>query len=86
MNREYIKRYDPDSNRWTRQHIYGEGVMTDVFKSIGKKVFGTTMKEAAKSASKKAVMTAADKTGQYVGKKAGDKIVSLLQGNKKKPK
>ena len=30
---EFKKKYDPDLGRYTRQHIYGEGVM-DVFKSI----------------------------------------------------
>ena len=38
---EFKKRYDPELGRFTRQHIYGEGVM-DVFKNIGSKVFGHT--------------------------------------------
>ena len=28
------KKYDPELGRYTKQHIYGEGVM-DVFKSFG---------------------------------------------------
>ena len=44
---EFKKRYDPDLGRFTRQHIYGEGVM-DVFKNIGAKVFGQTLKKAEK--------------------------------------
>ena len=32
-------RLDPELGRYTRQHIYGEGI-TDVFKSFGKKIFG----------------------------------------------
>ena len=54
---------------------YGEGI-TDVFKAVGNKLFG----KAAKSAATKAATT----TGEYAGKKAGYKIVELL--NKKKTK
>ena len=70
-------RLDPELGRYTRQHIYGEGMM-DVFKSVGKKIFGKTMKKAAKRGAKKAMTAAATKTGEHVGKKAGDKIVQLL--------
>ena len=78
---EFKKRYDPESGRFTRQHIYGEGVM-DVFKNISAKVFGQTLKKAAKTAASKAVTTAATKTGEHVGKKAGDKIISMLSKSK----
>ena len=78
---EFKKRYDPELGRFTRQHIYGEGVM-DVFKNIGAKVFGHTLKKAAKTAATKAVTTAATKTGEHVGKKAGDKIISMLSKSK----
>ena len=74
---EFKKRYDPELGRFTRQHIYGEGVM-DVFKNIGAKVIGQTLKKAAKTAASKAVTTAATKTGEHVGKKAGDKIIQML--------
>ena len=74
---EFKKRYDPELGRFTRQHIYGEGVM-DVFKNIGLKVIGQTLKKAAKTAAAKAVTTAATKTGEHVGKKAGDKIIQML--------
>ena len=57
-------RFDPELGRYTRQHIYGEGMM-DVFKSFGSKLFGKTMKKAAKKG---------------VEKKAGDKIVQMLGG------
>ena len=77
---EYKKKLDPELGRYTRQHIYGEGMM-DVFKSVGKKIFGKTMKKAAK----KAVTTAATKTGEHAGKKAGDKIVQMLSKEKAKP-
>ena len=55
---EFKTRYDPELGRFTRQHIYGEGVM-DVFKNIGAKVIGQTLKKAAKTAASKAVTTAA---------------------------
>ena len=74
---EFKKRYDPELGRFTRQHIYGEGVM-DVFKNIGANVIGQTIKKAAKTAASKAVTTAATKTGEHVGKKAGDKIIQML--------
>ena len=78
---EFKYKYDPELGRFTRQHIYGEGVM-DVFKNIGAKVFGQTLKKAAKIAASKAVTTAATKTGEHVGKKAGDKIIVMLSKSK----
>ena len=78
---EFKKRYDPELERFTRQHIYGEGVM-DVFKNIGAKVFGQTLKKAAKTAANKAITTAATKTGEHIGKKAGDEIFSMLTKSK----
>ena len=77
---------DPELGRYTRQHIYGEGMM-DVFKSFGSKLFGKTMKKAAKKGVEKAVTAAATKTGEHVGKKAGDKIVQMLSkgASPKKP-
>ena len=74
---DFKKKYDPDLGRFTRQHIYGEGVM-DVFKNFGSKVIGQTLKKAAKTAATKAVTTAATKTGERVGEKAGDKIIKFL--------
>ena len=74
---EFKKKLDPELGRYTKQHIYGEGIM-DVFKSFGKKITGQTMKKAAKKGIEKAMTTAATKTGEHVGKKAGDKIVQML--------
>ena len=75
---EYKKRYDPDLAKYVKKHVHsGEihgGALTDILKSV----FGKTMKEAAKTAGKKALETAATKTGEHVGKKAGDKIIQLL--------
>ena len=70
---EYKKRFDPELGRFTNKHVYGEGI-TDVLESFGSKLFGKTVKSAAK----KAVTAAATKTGEYAGKKAGDKIVQML--------
>ena len=74
---ELKKRYDPDLDAYVTKHIYGEGI-SDVFKSIGRKIFGKTVKKVAKTAAKKA----ATATGEYAGNKAGDKIVELLSKNK----
>ena len=82
---EFKMRFDPELGKYTRQHIYGEGI-TDVFKSFGSKLFGKTMKKAAKKGVEKAVTTAAAKTGEHVGKKAGDKIVQMLNKSNKSPK
>ena len=77
------KRYDPDLGMYVKKHVHsGEihgGALTDIFKSI----IGKTMKEAAKTASKKALQTAATKTGEFAGQKAGDKIIQLLSKKKK---
>ena len=70
---ESKKRYDVKMGRY-------------VFKTIGKKLFGKTVKEAAKTATKKEVQTAATKTGEYAGEKAGDKIIELLSKNNKNTK
>ena len=60
----------------------------DVFKNIGSKVFGQTLKKATKTAATKAITSAATKTGEHVGEKAGDKIIEFLSRKKKiqKPK
>ena len=82
---EFKKRFNPELGKYTRQHIYGEGI-TDVFKSFGKAIFGKTMKKAAKKGVEKAVTAAATKTGEHAGKKAGDKIVQMLTKSNKTPK
>ena len=82
---EFKKKLDPELGRYTRQHIYGEGMM-DVFKSVGSKIFGKTMKKAAKKGVEKTLTSAATKTGEYAGKKAGDKIVQMLNKDSKPKK
>ena len=47
-----------------------------------RKFFGQTAKKTAT----KAIKTTASKTGEHVGKKAGDKIISMLSKNKKPKK
>ena len=83
---EFKESYDVKTGRYVKKHIYGEGVVTDVFKTIGRKLFGKTMKEAAKTATKKAVQKAATKTGEYAGEKAGDKFIQLLSKKNKNTK
>ena len=43
---EFKRHCDVKMGRYVKKHIYGEGV-TDVFKTIGRKLFGKTAKEAA---------------------------------------
>ena len=69
---EFKKRCDVKMGRCVKKHIYGEGV-TDIFKTICRKLFGKTVKEAAKTATRKAVQTAATKTGEYAAKKQANK-------------
>ena len=50
---------------------------------IGRKLFGKTVKEAAKTSTKRALQKAATKTGEYAGEKAADKIIQLLSKKNK---
>ena len=81
---EFKKKLDPKLGKYTKQHIYGKGI-NDVFNSLGKAIFGQTMKKVAKEGIQKAATTAATKTGEHVGKKAGDKIVQMLSKGSSKP-
>ena len=89
MKSEYKKRYDPDTGRYVKKHIYsrelhGEGYKMDMLKSLGKKLFGKTTREIAKKAVEKSATSVATKTGEHIGNRAGDKIVQML--SKKTPK
>ena len=89
MKSEYKKRYDPDTGRYVKKHIYsrelhGEGYKMDMLKSLGKKLFGKTTREIAKKAVEKTATSVATKTGEHIGNRAGDKIVQML--SKKPPK
>lgn len=75
---ELKQRYDPHLGKYAMKHIYdettyGEG-LSDILKSFGKKIFERTGKKLTKKAAKT--------TNEYVGKKAGDKIVELLSKNR----
>ena len=88
MNKNIIKRrYDPTIDRYVKKNIhtdeiYGEG-LTDIFKSIGSKLFNKTVKDITKKGVKSASNKAVTKVGEHIGNRAGDKIVQLLQ--KKQP-
>ena len=77
---EFKRRCDVKMGRYVKKHIYGEGVF-NVFKTIGRKLFGKTAKEAAKIATKTALQKAATKPCEYAGEKAGEKIIQLLSKN-----
>ena len=66
---EFKKKYDPDTGRYTRKHIYGEGIMDTVKSFLGKK---PTRKKVTFAPPPKPTPTAT--------KKAGDKIVKMLSG------
>ena len=68
---EFKKKYDPDTGKYTRKHIYGEGIMDSVKSFLGKKP------------TKKKVQFAVPPpkpTPTSTTKKAGDKIVKMLSG------
>ena len=64
---EFKKKYDPDTGRYLRKHIYGEGIMDNVKSFLGKK-----------PTRKKVSFTPPPKPTPTTTKKAGDKIVKLL--------
>ena len=75
---DYKKKYSPVHGKHVYKHVYGEGVY-DVLSGLRRKLFSKTVQNVANKVAKKATTTAIDKTGNYVGNKAGDKIVKLLQ-------
>ena len=66
---EFKKKYDPDTGKYTRKHIYGEGIMD-------------TVKSFLKPTRKKVHFAAPPPkpTPASANKKAGDKIVKMLSG------
>ena len=66
---EFKKKYDPDTGKFSRNHIYGEGIMDSVKSFLGKK---PTKKKVTFAPPPKPTLTAT--------KKAGDKIVKMLSG------
>ena len=81
---DYKKKYSPVYGKHVYNHVYGEGVY-DVLSGLRRKLFSKAVKNLANKTAKKAATTALDKTGNYVGSKAGDKIVQLLQRGKVSP-
>ena len=69
---EFKMKYSPGTGKYTKQHIYGEGI-NDKFKSFSSKLFGKTSKKDTKKAE-----IFASKTNKHASKKAGDKIVKML--------
>ena len=70
---EYKKRYDPETGRKVKEHIYGEGIW-DSIKSVEREVFGKMAKKAASKVTTKAI----SKVSEHAREKAGDKIIELL--------
>ena len=66
---EFKKKYDPDTGKFSRKHIYGEGIMDTVKSFLGKK-----------PTRKKVTFAPPPKPTPTTTKKAGDKIVKMLSG------
>ena len=66
---EFKKKYDPDTGKFSRNHIYGEGIMDTVKSFLGKK-----------PTKKKVTFAPPPKPTPTASKKAGDKIVKMLSG------
>ena len=66
---EFKKKYDPDTGKFSRKHIYGEGIMDTVKSFLGKK-----------PTKKKVTFAPPPKPTPTTTKKAGDKIVKMLSG------
>ena len=71
---EFKKKYDPGTGKYTRKHIYGEGIMDSVKSFLGKK---PTRKKVTFAPPPKPTPTAT--------KKAGDKIVKMLSNENPTP-
>ena len=71
---EFKKKCDPDTGKYLRQHIYGEGIMDSVKSFLGKK---PTKKQV-----KFTVPPPPKPNPASVTKNAGDKIVKMLSGEK----
>ena len=68
---EFKKKYDPDTGKFSRKHIYGEGIMDTVKSFLGKK---PTRKKVTFA------VPPPKPTPPTTTKKAGDKIVKMLSG------
>ena len=68
---EFKKKYDPVIGKYTRKHIYGEGIMDTVKSFLSKKPSRKNVQFAAPPPKP---------TPPSANKKAGDKIVKMLSG------
>ena len=68
---EFKKKYDPDTGKFSKKHIYGEGIMDTVKSFLGKK-----------PTRKKVTFVQPPKPTPTTTKKAGDKIVKMLSVEK----
>ena len=68
---EFKRKYDPEIGKYTKQHIYGEGIMDSV-KSFFKKP--TPKPKPPPKPPKKVTF----EPSSFADKKAGDKIVKIL--------
>ena len=66
---EFKKKYDFETQKFSRKHIYGEGIMDSVKSFLTKK-----------PTKKKVTFTPPPKPTPTATKKAGDKIVKMLSG------
>ena len=67
---EFKKKYDPVTGKFSRKHIYGEGLMDSVKSFLGRK---PTKKKVTFAPPPKPIPASSNK-------KAGDKIVKMLSG------
>ena len=78
--------YDPTLDEYVYRHVYddspkeGNGLFSSLGNNALKLVSKKAVSDLASLAAKKAVEKASSTTGEYLGKKAGDQIVKLLQG------
>ena len=73
---EFKRKYDPELGKYTKQHIYGEGIM-DTEKSFFKPTPKTSKPKEPPKPPKKVT---------FADKKAGDKIVELLSRENPPPR
>ena len=68
---EFKRKYDPEMGKYTKQHIYGEGIMDSV-KSFFKPTRKSSMRKPL------APPPLSPKKVTFADKKAGDKIVKII--------
>ena len=75
---DYQMTYDPTLDEYVYRHVYDDSPKegNGLFSSLGNNALKLVSKKAVSDLVEKASST----TGEYLGKKAGDKIVKLLQG------